>query len=199
MGRMGLGAVFMAFVLSITLAESAHVLGAGQTTPGSLTGATQWVGWWLLTIDSARGPVQGTLSVKSVDGKMAATFRNGPGDPLGVTDISPIGNELILRYEQRENGMPVKAVSTLSRQPDGTLKLLTILGQRTQRGTAKKFTVSEDFVIELLKESDETIMFKKAQTAGLVVRRSTFGRDSFYVIVDPATGIEVLSGRTVVD
>jgi hypothetical protein len=60
--------------------------------------------------------------------------------------------------------------------------------------------VSEEFVDELLHESDNSLMFKKAQAAGLVVKRYVVDRSTTaYEIMDPSTGTVVLSGWTTVD
>jgi hypothetical protein len=47
---------------------------------------------------------------------------------------------------------------------------------------------------ELFYERDETEMMKKAQAAGLAVRRSSFGDGgSFYVVTEPATEMILLT------
>jgi hypothetical protein len=188
------------WVLFSTVAGPAHLIGRGQISSRSAASAKTWIGWWLLKVDGPRESSESTLSIKDANGKLVATIRNRLRDSIEITDISMRGNDLVLKYKQQQSGDAASAMSTLSMRPDGTFRIVTSLGQRTRSGTAKKFSVSEEFVDELLNERDNSLRFKKAQAAGLVVKRYVLdGSTTAYEIMDPSTGIVLLSGRTTVD
>jgi hypothetical protein len=195
-----LGSGLVLWVLFSTVAGPARLISRGQVSSRSAASAKTWIGWWLLKVDGPRESSERTLSITEANGKLVATIRNGPRDSIEITDISMSGDDLILKHKQQQSGDAVSAMSTLSMRPDGTFRIVTSLGQRTQSGTAKKFSVSEEFVDELLHESDNSLMFKKAQAAGLVVKRYVVDRSTTaYEIMDPSTGTVVLSGWTTVD
>jgi hypothetical protein len=168
----------------------------------SAASANAWTGLWVLEVDGfPKGEL--SLSVKDVDGRIAATLHQGVGRSIEITKISSTGTDLVLAYEQPDrSGKPDTVVSTLSVLPDGTVRVRSIVDMEMHIGTGRKVSVSEKFLDELLREFDLEEKFRKARAAGLIVKQYGFDADkstTFHEIVDPASGAVVLSGRVTVD
>jgi hypothetical protein len=98
-----------------------------------------FLGDWVLTIEGRRGPQERPLSIKETGGKMTADLGGGRGGPVTITDITPKGADLILKWNQEGPQGAVDVVMTLTLK-DGALTVKQDMagGQFSQTGTGKK-------------------------------------------------------------
>jgi hypothetical protein len=129
--------VLVAAALVLTASSgSIRLFAGGQALMSS--DAKAWMGDWTLTIEGGRGPQERQLTIKDMDGKVAATLGGGRGGSIDVTDISKKGADLVLKFKQQGRGGEADVVMTLALQTDGTLKVTQELGGNTRNGTGKK-------------------------------------------------------------
>lgn len=118
---------------------SARLIAAAQATT-TTADAKAWIAEWTLTIQGGRGPQERLLTIKDMNGKVAATLGGGRGGPIEIADVSKKGNDLVLKFKQQGRGGEADVVMTLSMEADGTLKVSQEVGGNTQTGTGKKKT-----------------------------------------------------------
>ena len=129
--------VLVAFgILLVVGTGSTRLFAGGQALMS--TDAKAWIGEWTMTTQGGRGPQERQLTIKDMNGKVAATLGGGRGGPIEVTDISKKGTDVVFKFKQQGRGGEVDVVMTLAMQTDGTLKVTQELGGNTQNGTGKK-------------------------------------------------------------
>ena len=79
--------------------------------------AGAFVGDWTLAMNSDQGPLDMSLSVKDVGGKVAAQIGSDFQATVAITKISKSGDKLVLTYDADFEGQVFDVVVTLT--PDG--------------------------------------------------------------------------------
>ncbi len=101
--------------------------------------ASAFVGDWTLAMNSPQGPLDMSLSVKDVGGKVAAQISSDFQATVMITKISKSGDKLVLTYDADFGGQAFDVVVTLT--PDGdTLEVAIDFagGQFVMDGTGTK-------------------------------------------------------------
>jgi len=96
-----------------------------------------FLGEWTLTIQGGRGPQERPLSIKDVNGKVAAELGGGRGGPVTITDITMPAGDLILKFKQMGRGGEVEVMMALTPKDGGLTVKQTINGMDTT-GTGVK-------------------------------------------------------------
>jgi hypothetical protein len=106
-------AVVAALVISPIVSSAQSALASAD--------AASFLGTWTLTLDSPQGAFEQTLSLKDVNGKVAAEMNSPiqPG-PQEITDVSKSGTDLVLKFQGDFQGTAFSAKITLT--PDGNDK-----------------------------------------------------------------------------
>jgi hypothetical protein len=169
-----------------------------QPTPASPSNATQWVGLWVLKLNDVDRPRETTLSIKEANGSITATLRSEPDKPIEFNNISIDRTSLVLKYEaQSESSKSTNAASMLTIGSDRSVDIHKASSGTVQKGRAMKVSVSQEFIDTLFQERDDELMITRAKAAGLTVASTlTSGGGSITTIVDPATGIVLMTRST---
>ena len=102
----------------VVVAALCAVMGSAlrAQAPAALTTADagKFMGAWLLTLDSPQGPFAMTMTLTDVDGKVACELTSDMMPAQKVTDISKVGNDLVLKYQGDFQGQAFAAKITLT-------------------------------------------------------------------------------------
>lgn len=120
----------LAALVTIWMGLAASPARAQEASSLDVSEATAYIGDWVFTIEGRQGPQDQDLSIKDVNGKVAAEISGGfgGGGTQTVTDISKSGDSLVLNYEVGGGGrgpFPVALTLTLDGE---TLKVNMSLG-----------------------------------------------------------------------
>jgi len=103
--------------------------------------AAAFMGAWELGLDTPQGPMTMNLTLKDVDGKVAASISAPPmlPDEQNIPDVSRDGAGLLLKYILEAQGMQIPAKILLSPVGDKWKASFDFMdGQFTVEGTATK-------------------------------------------------------------
>jgi hypothetical protein len=90
------------------------VLSAQAPAPLATADAGKFMGVWLIALDSPQGAFSMTLTLSDNDGKVAAELTSDIAPPQKVTDISKVGDDLVLKYQGDFQGQAFAAKVTLT-------------------------------------------------------------------------------------
>jgi hypothetical protein len=99
--------------------------------------AKMFLGDWTLTVEAGRGPQDRPLSIKDVNGKVAAELGAGRGGPVTITDITMSAGDLILRFKQMGRGGEIAIMMALTLR-DGSLTVRQRINGTDTTGTGVK-------------------------------------------------------------
>lgn len=101
--------------------------------------AKAFVGEWVLTVESWRGPQERPLTIKDTGGTLSAALGGGRGGPVTINDVTVKGNAATLKWNQEtpQGSLPVVMTLTLK---DGALTVRQDFagGRFSSSGTGKK-------------------------------------------------------------
>ena len=130
----------LVMLLTVSVWSGVDVTSAQDTASDLDTAeASGFIGDWVLAMNSPEGPFNLGLSIKDVEGKVAAELKSEVQGARTITDISKSGDGLVLQYESDFKGKTFPVVLTLN--PDGdTLRVVwnSASGQFVIDGTGKK-------------------------------------------------------------
>ena len=103
----------------LPVASSGFMVASAQEAASDLdiAEAGAFVGDWTLAMNSDQGPLDMSLAVKDVGGKVAALISSDFQAPPAITKISKSGDKLVLTYDADFGGQAFDVVVTLT--PDG--------------------------------------------------------------------------------
>ena len=172
--------------------------GPEQLIPASPSNATQWLGLWALKLNDVDRRRETTLAISNANGDITATLRSEPDKPIEFNNISIGPTSLVLKNEaQSPSSQGTNAASTLRIESDGSVEIHKASSGTVQKGRATKVGVSRELIDALFNERDEEVMIKKAQAAGLTVTTLPLNGGSITTVVDPATGIRLMTRSTI--
>jgi hypothetical protein len=128
-------------LLWLTLLAVALIAGSASGEQGSTvkpSEVTPFLGTWVFTMTNPQG-AQETVKISNKNGIVAASVQAGRFPPINVSGILYDGDMLVLTVKRFENGMPIRAVVSLT--PDGeTMNMAQMLenSQTIKRGSGKK-------------------------------------------------------------
>jgi hypothetical protein len=85
-----------------------------QPSALSTADAARFMGAWVLTVESPQGPFALTMTLTDVEGKVACELTSDMMPAPKVTDISRVGNDLVLKYQGDFQGQAFAAKVTLT-------------------------------------------------------------------------------------
>ena len=109
--------VVATFAVVLVTRSTAALVGQGQTTAPAPADVALFVGDWLVAMSMQSIEVSLAVSVKADGGKVAVTISSAGQPTINVTDMSVVGNRLILKYMSEAMGSTISNVLTLT--PDG--------------------------------------------------------------------------------
>jgi mono/diheme cytochrome c family protein len=121
--------------------SQAPAAGARSTQASAPTAAqlTPFLGDWALSMSMGGNEAGFALAVKSEGGKPTATITADGQPTVNVTDISAVGNNLVLKYSMSIQGTPISSVLTLTPDGPGLRASMAIMdGQYEMAGSAVK-------------------------------------------------------------
>jgi hypothetical protein len=89
-------------------------LRAQAPAPLTTADAGNFMGAWLLTLESPQGPFAMTMTLTDSDGKVACELTSDIMPAQKVTDVSKSGNDLVLKYQGDFQGQAFAAKITLT-------------------------------------------------------------------------------------
>jgi hypothetical protein len=111
----------------------------GQTAPLMTADAAQFMGAWLITLDSPQGPFTMTMTLTDADGKVACELTSDAMPAQKVGDVSKAGNDLVLKYQGDFQGQAFAAKVTLTPVDDKLGVVFDVMdGQFTMSGVGAK-------------------------------------------------------------
>ncbi len=88
----------------------------GQASTLDSSEAEEFMGTWLITLDNTFATWQENLVIRDVSGKVAASVGvAGQDTSLNIQGIVKDGKSLVFTLERWENGQPIEAVMTVTR------------------------------------------------------------------------------------
>ena len=105
------------FAVVLLARSTAALVGEGQAPAPAPADVTPFVGDWLVAMSMQSFEVSLAVSVKTDGGKVSATISSAGQPTINVTDMSVVGNRLILKYMSEAMGSMISNVLTLT--PDG--------------------------------------------------------------------------------
>lgn len=110
-------------MLLVTSAWSGSTVASAQDAASDLdiAEAGAFVGDWTLAMNSDQGPIDMSLSVKDVGGKVAAEISSDFQAPATITKISKSEDKLVLTYGTDFQGQVFDVIVTLSPAEGDTL------------------------------------------------------------------------------
>lgn len=125
----------------LTLLTVALLAGAAQGEQTSTVKTSEvmpFLGTWVFTMTNPQG-AQETVRISDKNGTVAASVQAGRFPPIEVSGILYDGDVLVLTVRRFENGMPTRAVVSLTRDGD-TINMAQMLenSQTIKRGAGKK-------------------------------------------------------------
>lgn len=120
-------------VVFITAAAS-----AGQTPTVKSSDVMPFLGTWVFMMTNPEG-AQETVRIADNNGTVTASVQAGRFPPINVSGVFYDGDVLVLTVRRFENGMPIRAVVSLTRDGEG-MKMAQMLenSQTIKRGSGQK-------------------------------------------------------------
>jgi putative membrane-bound dehydrogenase-like protein len=133
-----IGAVAM-FAVVMLARSTAPLSGQGQPSPATPAQIAPFVGDWLVTLAIMANESTMAVAVKADGGKVSATVSSDGQPTVNVTDISVVGNRLVLKYMTQAMGTPLPTVMTLTPDGPGLRANMAVMdGQYEFSGTAAR-------------------------------------------------------------
>jgi hypothetical protein len=108
--RLAIGLALVGAALSPSQASAQSELDASQ--------AQQFLGSWVIAMETDFGPMSLSMDITDMDGKVAASVGSAEmGGTVDVTDITLEGEALVLRYDVDAQGSYIDVLMSL--EPDG--------------------------------------------------------------------------------
>ena len=131
--------VLLAWSTSPLRGETQAPASSARPAPPSAAQLTPFLGDWALSMSMGANEAGFALAIKGDDGKAAATITAEGQPAINVTDISAVGNNLILKYSMSIQGTPISSVLTLTPDGAGLRANMAIMdGQYEMAGSAVK-------------------------------------------------------------
>jgi hypothetical protein len=125
--------------VGILLAALAVRAEAQQASSLATSEAKGFIGDWVLAMEGPQGPIEQSLAIKDMDGKIAASLGGGRGGAIDITDIRKSGDSLVLGFERNVQGQTAPFLLTLTLKGDTLTVTQDIAdGMFVMNGTGKK-------------------------------------------------------------
>jgi hypothetical protein len=134
-----IGAVLAILAVALLARSAAPLQGQGQPSPPTPAQIAPFVGDWLVSIAFMANEATFAVAVKADGGKVSATVSSEGQPPINVTDISIVGDRLVLKYMSEAMGTALSTVLTLTSEGPALRANLAVMdGQYEMAGTAVK-------------------------------------------------------------
>jgi hypothetical protein len=122
----------------LTVALVAGTASGGQTPTVKTSEVMPFLGTWVFTMTNPQGALE-TVRISDKDGIVAASVQAGRFPPIDVSGILYDGDVLVLTVRRFENGVPIRAVVSLTRDGEA-MNMAQMLenSQTIKRGSGKK-------------------------------------------------------------
>jgi mono/diheme cytochrome c family protein len=134
-----IGAVLAILAVALLARSAAPLQGQGQPSPPTPAQIAPFVGDWLVSIAFMANEATFAVAVKTDGGKVSATVSSAGQPAINVTDVSIVGNRLVLKYMSEAMGTALSTVLTLTPEGPALRANLAVMdGQYEMAGTAVK-------------------------------------------------------------
>ncbi len=114
---------------------------AGQASELAASEASEFMGAWVVDMETPRGGTNSqTIAISDDGGMVAARIEGGRGGAVSVSDISKDGDDLVLAFEREGRRGRIEISMTLTLTGDDTVDATMSLagGQFTLNGTGER-------------------------------------------------------------
>ena len=114
---------------------------AGQASELAASEASEFMGTWVVSMETPRGGTNSqTIAISDDGGMVAARIEGGRGGPVSVSDISRNGDDLVLAFEREGRRGRIEISMTLTLTGEDTVDATMSLagGQFTRNGTGER-------------------------------------------------------------
>ncbi len=133
------GVVAATFAIALLARSAVPLKGQGQPAPPTSAQVAPFVGDWLVSIAFMANEATFAVAVKTDGGKVSATVSSDGQPTIDVSDISVVGNRLVLKYVTAAMGTAMSTVLTLTPEGPALRANLAVMdGQYEMSGTATK-------------------------------------------------------------
>ncbi|MEE8129216.1 MAG: hypothetical protein V3T48_02935 [Vicinamibacterales bacterium] len=125
-------------LVAVALLALAPIAFAQDASELDVSEAEPFMGMWSLSFESGQGPLDYSLDLKDMDGKVAATLNSDFFGESMVTDITKDGDDLTLKWEGDMQGQVIPLTLTLTPDGDGLTAMLDFAGMTQMDGTVTR-------------------------------------------------------------